>query len=279
MARIFRRLLMGAVVMGGALLAPLPATAQTALNQVRLVDPVTSVTDTVINVTVADSIAVGDVVYVDREAMTTVSRNTTTDTVTVRRGQLGTRADLHPDDAIVWSGPADDFYYYSPSGRCTAGSAYPGGAQPWINLLTGEVWFCDDNIFGVGAASYWRGMNMNPMAASRLPYTPIAFRTGGSPVTTNVPAYTILLSDVLIASMTYSGAFELFLPSPTGLLGKRIIVSDFAQLAGGSPQGRTIIVRGLGDTVTSWPIGIVGATTSFYVGISASSMFSWAIGW
>ena len=108
----------------------------------------------------------------------------------------------------------------------------------------------------------------------------------------------MFLWDSLIASLTYSGPFEVFLPAPTGLLGKVITISDHAKLNNLSPGGRTITIRGAfenGDNsktlgfweepatggasgLTSLLIG-VGASTSYYVGITASSMYYWFTGW
>ena len=275
--------------------------AQTALNQVRLTEPVTTVGQTAISLSVADSVSVGDVLYVDREAMVATAVNTTTDVVTAGRGQLGTRADFHPDDAIVYTGTAVMFYYTTPSGRCTTTSAYPGGRRPWINILTGQMAYCDDNVFGVNSPSYWRLTGIQPDGGTgRLPYTAIAYRTSRTSAATVItPAYSALITDVLIASLTYSGPFEVFLHAPTGMLGKKIIISDFARLGNtaGGPQGRTLTIRGLfengdnsvilgryadpsfGGASDETPLFVgIGATTSFYVGITASSMYYWMAG-
>lgn len=274
------------------------ARAQTALNQVRLTQPVTTAGQTTVTLTVADSVSVGDVLYVDREAMVATAVNTTLDTVTVGRGQMGTRADLHPDDSIVWTGAANQFYYSTPSGRCTTGTAYPGGRRPWINLLTGDIAYCDDNVFGVNSPSAWQLTNLQPSGhAGRLPYTAIAYRTSRTSAATVVtPAYSALITDVVIASLTFSGPFEIFLPAPTGLLGKEIIIRDAAGLNTNfrtSTAGRTITIRGLfenGDnikTLAKWQQfeaqpglqteQLVGAfaSTKFYVGLTATSMYYW----
>ena len=275
------------------------AFAQTALNQVRLAAAVTSEQQVRVTLTVADSVTAGDLVYVDNEAMIAQAVNTTTDVVTVSRGQFGTSASGHLNGAIVWTGANNRFYFYNPpAGRCVAASAYPGGYQPWINVLTGSVSYCNDNLFGDSSvAGNWQETTLYSYAPSVYPYTPIAYRTwrSGGTDTIITPAYTAKLTDVLIASLTYSGPFEVFLPSPTGLLGKKITVSDFAGLNTNqysSTAGRTITIRGLfenGDntkTLAYWDqyrpatgatnllIG-AGATTSFYVGITSSSNYYW----
>lgn len=276
---------------------PAVSQAQTALNQVRLDVGITDVNQRLITLTVADSVSVGDVVFVDQEAMVAQVVNTTTEVVTVARGALGTAAAQHLDDSIVWTGAANRFYFNDPkAGRCAPNSAYPGGYYPWINVLTGSIWECKDNLYGRAnsVAGPWVETTLYPYAPSVVPYTPIAYRTSrtaGALVIT--PSYTVRLTDVLIASLTYSGPFEVFLPNPTGLLGKRITISDFARLNNMSPGGRTITIRGLFDTDTSVTLGRfeqpqaggasgltslfigVGASTSFYVGITASSMYYW----
>jgi len=286
-----------------AALVVMPATggAQTLLNQVWLNAAVTSAGQNTIDLTVADSVSVGHVLYVDNEAMIVATVNTTTDRVTVRRGQLGTSADLHAKDTIVWTGAANAFYYHSPkSGRCTAASAYPGGYKPWINILTGGIFYCDDNTYGPSAPGFWKSPGGDAAGIGRFGYTAIAYRTSRTADATVVtPSLTLYLWDSLVASLTYTGSFEVFLPSPTGLLGKRIVISDVAQLATNhqsSSAGRTITIRGLfenGDntktlarfndyhpaTGLTTVLTGVGATTSFYVGITASSIYYWFAGW
>ena len=275
------------------------AHAQAAMNQVRLASAMTSESQNTATLTVADAVTVGDLLYVDNEVMIAQAVNTTTDIVTVSRGQTGTAATTHLSGALVWTGVATRFYFYDPpAGRCVAAQAYPGGAQPWINVLSGRFSYCNENLFGrsSGVAGNWFSTALHPEASSVYGYTPIAYRTSRtSDATVITPSYTAKATDVLIASLTYSGPFEVFLPNPTGLLGKKITVSDFAKLAThhlSSTAGRTLIIRGLfenGDNIvnlavwdqyraatgtTSVLVG-AGASTSFYVGITASSMMYW----
>ena len=169
-----------------ALAMSLPGLAegQVLLNQVRLTEPITTETQTLITLTVADNVSVGHWLYVDREAMVATAVNTTLDTVTVGRGQGGTKAGPHFDDSIVFTGVATRFYFTDPSaGRCTATSAYPGGARPWINILTGGMFYCQDNLFGGSGATagIWTSPQGDPSGFGRLAYTPIAYRTSRHP--------------------------------------------------------------------------------------------------
>lgn len=276
------------------------AHAQAFLNQVRLDSAITATDQTQITLTVADGISVGHVLYIDVEALVATAVNTTTEVVTVARGQLGTAASTHLDDSLVWTGVATRFYFVDPpAGRCMSTSAYPGGAKPWINVLSGAFYYCDDDTYGEAAtAGYWRSPGTTTDKLGRVAYTAIAYRTSRTSTATVVtPALTVYPWDTLIASLTYSGPFEVFLPAPTGLLGKRITVSDFARLntnSSTSTAGRTISIRGLfenGDnTVTlarfqepagggisgETPLLVgIGAATSFYVGITATSGYYW----
>ena len=276
------------------------AHAQAAMNQVRLAAAMTSESQNTAALTVADSVAVGDVVYIDTEAMLVQAVNTTTDVVTVGRGQMGTAATPHLSGALAWTGVATRFYFYDPPyGRCVAAQAYPGGAQPWINILTGRFSYCNENLFGRTASvpGNWFSTSLSPAEGSVYGYTPIAYRTSrtsGALVIT--PAYTAKVTDVLIASLTYSGPFEVFLPAPTGLLGKKITVHDVAGLnsnAATSTAGRTMTIRGVfpdGEgtvTLANWQhfeaqpgfttARLVGAfaSTSFFVGITSNSTYHW----
>ena len=280
-------------------LGSVPLYAQTALNQVYLTAAVTSADQTTVALSAADSVSANDVIFLDEEAMTAVTCNSTTDICTVRRGQMGTRAEGHLNRAVVWTGTGAQFYYYDPpaGGRCVKANAYPGNREPWINVLTGNISACIQT-FGTGTtvAGYWERANLGMAGAGRLAYRAIFYptsRTSDALVIT--PALTVNFWDSLVASLTYSGPFEVFMPNPTGLLGKVITVSDFARLGNtaGGPQGRTISIRGLFDTDTTVTLGRfqepaaggisgetplwtgIGATTSFYVGITASSMYYW----
>lgn len=258
---------------------PAAAQAQTALNQVRLAAAVTADDQRTVTLTVADSVSVGDVVFVDQEAMVATAVNTTSDVVTVARGALGTTASGHLANAVVFTGAANRFYFSDPkAGRCTAAQAYPGGSFPWINVLTGDAWYCENNTYGRAATvgGSWQATTLYPYMPSVSPYTPIAYRTSrDSNAAVITPAYTVKNTDMLVASLTYSGTFEIFLPAATGLLGKQLIIADAARLAEGSPSGRTVTIRGVIDGANNSTFSTVGAVLRLYVGISATSQYTW----
>lgn len=253
------------------------AQAQTALNQVRLSVPITSEQQTTITLSSAASVAVNDTLYIDREVLRAVTVNTTSGVVTVTRGQSGTAATQHLANTVVWTGAATRFYSSNPpAGRCLGSTAYPGGYYPWINTLLGTVSYCT-NTFGRAVPGYWQTLTLE-RSAGAVPYTVIAYRTSRTADATVVtPAQTILLSDYFIASMTYSGAFELFLPAATGLLGKIYVIKDQAGLADGQTgaQGRTIIVRGVINDNPTLNLSTPGSSTRLIGGITATSMYQW----
>lgn len=82
--------------------------------------------------------AVGQMLYVDHEAMTITAISGTR--VTVARGQSGTYAAGHASGATIFSGPTNVFRNADPAfGTCTIASF---GVWPWINVITGNVWRC-----------------------------------------------------------------------------------------------------------------------------------------
>lgn len=84
------------------------------------------------------------VIYVDKEAMGVLSVNTTSKTVGVIRGYMGTAAVPHANAQMVLYGSintlgANMFNLGDPSGSCTAAST---PSTPYINVQTGEQWLC-----------------------------------------------------------------------------------------------------------------------------------------
>lgn len=76
--------------------------------------------------------------YVDHELMYVQSVSGTT--LTVLRGQGGSKPSPHASGAIVWIGKPVWFYAFSPSGACAAANVV---ASPWVNVKTGSQFLCD----------------------------------------------------------------------------------------------------------------------------------------
>jgi hypothetical protein len=94
------------------------------------------------------------IIYVGREAMGVFTVNTTSCTLTVNRGYLGTQAAPHPSGDMVLYGPnyavtlaqggnpvPSGLFQQDPpvNGTCTAANT---PTTPWINVLTGAQWLC-----------------------------------------------------------------------------------------------------------------------------------------
>jgi hypothetical protein len=102
----------------------------------------------------AASFSVGEVVMVDREAMTVSAINSTT--ISVFRGAFGTIATTHGNGATVLVGPPQQFVSVDPApGSCTA-SDYP--YLPLVNYINGNVWLCR---YSAAAQSYTRWVGTN----------------------------------------------------------------------------------------------------------------------
>ena len=86
--------------------------------------------------------------------------------------------------------------------------------------------------------------------------------------------YTMLASDQVVASGTYTGPFTVTLPSATGLSGKLILITDQAGLAVGT-SNRTITISGLINAGSSTTITTVFGAARLMGGVSAGSSAQW----
>lgn len=117
----------------------LPLLAQTTVNSTTLSAAVTSLTTQRITLTSVTNVAVGDVLFTDREAMLVQAIDTTALLATVTRGYAGTRAAEHANTSVVWSGPARRFYSSNVAGVCTATAE---AFLPHIVLPDGNIYQC-----------------------------------------------------------------------------------------------------------------------------------------
>ena len=165
------RFIFSALTLTALLTLAQPAQAQRLVDNTTLSAAITSTGQTVI--TLASVTCTGctfgqdTVIYtVDGEAMVVTgaySAGGGSLTVPVRRGQLGTQAQVHANSTVVYVGPQNRFHLGSPgfgadpSGPCTRGVTAAGvdrGAAilPWINVIDANIWNCDGN-------SHWVGIN------------------------------------------------------------------------------------------------------------------------
>jgi hypothetical protein len=137
--KTFTRALAAALLLLAALVAPV--SAQTALNETTLSAAVTDAGAGVIYVASATGFSAGRVVYVDREAMTVISVNSTA--IRVVRGALNTAASTHGSGVLVYVGPAVAFVSKDLYGSCTpTAQRY----TPSINPGTGGIFSCPTSV-------------------------------------------------------------------------------------------------------------------------------------
>lgn len=112
------------------------AFAQNIVTTTLAGDVVDSVT---LQINVADltKVNVGDMLYVDREAMLVLRKDVA---VTVARGQR-TQSATHQSGATVYAGKPDKFYTNDPASAslCTSANV---AVTPWINITNGNQWTC-----------------------------------------------------------------------------------------------------------------------------------------
>lgn len=94
------------------------------------------------------TLAVGDVLVIDREAMAVVRLSP----LRVMRGALSTAAVAHAGGATVYTGSPALFARVDPVGIPSADAS-----SPWINLATGNVWVAQGDQVGPGVNTrYWQ---------------------------------------------------------------------------------------------------------------------------
>lgn len=120
-----------------------PAFAQTTVDSTTLAAAITA-NQTTISVTSATNVAVGNTLFVDREAMQVNTLSGTTATVT--RGVAGTRARAHAALATLYTGLPVEFEANEvvPGSTCTATAEL---YLPRIVLGSGNVYQCTNSIW------------------------------------------------------------------------------------------------------------------------------------
>jgi len=105
----------------------------------------------VIKVGSTSGLAAGTRLYVDKELMSVVSLGIDP-WVNVRRGVDATAAVAHISGATIYIGRAHDFYDHDPVGAPEAAIA----VSPYINVLTGSVWFAQGNPDDGQSQRWWQ---------------------------------------------------------------------------------------------------------------------------
>ena len=199
-------------ILGALILAMAsPSFAQTTTTSTLLSTAITTLTQSTITVASATGFtAQTTAAYIDGEYMTVRAVSGTT--ITVARGQGGTRSALHPANSLIYVGPTGNT---GPFGNIdgTVRSAAPGSCTrtdvlylPLVNIINGNVWDCRE--------SRWVAMNFRG-ADTLVPWESID---------TNAD-YTALLTDTWINFTDLNTDRAVTLPSITGIRGKRLIIT------------------------------------------------------
>jgi hypothetical protein len=131
----------------------------------------------------------GTIVYIEKEAMQTISVNATTKVVNVVRGVQGTAVNPHPANQMVLFGSPNQFFQYDPTGNCLSTAIV---STPWINVLTGRQWLCSSvsNTWvpgwgnaGDSGAPLAVGPAVASAAAQITPSSPLFHITGTAAIT------------------------------------------------------------------------------------------------
>lgn len=254
-----------------ALLVPSGAFAQTAtyqtvtavaLNSTSTTFSVGSVTN--MSATTATS---QQFIFCDGELMQINAINTSTKTLTVRRGVSPTNAGsppyqgTHPTATICWFGPSggstgSPFITQNPQPG-TACTATSFAFLPLVNVQNNSLANC--------VGSRWRNNTLAMYAFSR-PVTAV-----------NNVAYTATLADDYIVYTNLSTARTVTLPPITGVLGHRVRVKNLS--ADGTDQITVAAVNGQGiGTIGTETFAITagaGQAMSFISVISSSGAWTW----
>lgn len=151
MMKTFRTLILAAVL---ALALTAPMAAQTTVNTTTLSAAVTK-SQTQVTVASATNVAVGNILYVDREAMKVTALSGTL--ATVRRGMEGTAPAAHVSGAVLYTAAPQYFYVTEVSGACTSTEET---ALPHVSVTSGNIYVC--------ASGTWKVFNRAGFSLSSL---------------------------------------------------------------------------------------------------------------
>lgn len=118
------------------------ASAQTTINSTTLSAAVTK-TQNFVQLTSTSTVAVGDILFVDREAMVVTTVPSSGTTIYVRRGSAGL-VSAHASGATIYTGTPDRFSRVDVAGSC---SATDGLFTPHINISAGNIFLCTNSVW------------------------------------------------------------------------------------------------------------------------------------
>jgi hypothetical protein len=197
----------------------------------------------------AAAFAVGNFVYIDKEAMQITIVPATGSTYTVVRGVQGTFAQAHAAGAAVYVGPANRFIRTPKVGTCTATAEV---ALPQINTADGLIYDCK--------SSQWTANNYS-MSSS-----------GGIVDDISNVAFTTTLDDEHVVFSVLSTGRTVTLPSITNTPGRRIIVTN------NTTNGSTITIASVNSQYIG-PAPNATASISLIGPGNSVSLMSTSTGW
>lgn len=211
---IFRRLSLSVLVL---LAASVPLQAQTALNSTTLSAAIADNTTQVISLASTTNVSVGDLLFVDREAMLVQTVSPTK----VTRGTRGTPATPHVTAALVYTGATSRFFSSIPrpgltvSGACTRASIR---FLPMIALPLGDVFDCP---VGTGV---WVLLNSPAMLTAKTEWFTIA--NGAGTTIDDVIIRPTRPIRIIAARIVYAGATTGTVAAGTAQIGTTVAGSD-----------------------------------------------------
>lgn len=209
-----------------------PVFAQTSINTTTLATAVNSVSGTTLQVASASTLAVGQMLYIDRELMTITGISGTQ--IRVTRGMGGTASSKHASGRIVYSGAPNVFVQTSPAGACTPSDQLN---YPVINTTTAEFYNCSPTGTGAASTYSWKGVTFYPFSVVSWPRTPISDAS-----------YAVKQTDVVIAFTSINVPRFVTLSAFTGQQARMLVIIDES---GAASTSKTIAVSGTVNGSTS----------------------------
>jgi hypothetical protein len=144
--------LVGVLLTGLIFFQPGHVDAQATINTTTLnaAQSATGSGPSTINLASATTVAVGQMVYVDRELELITATTPTSTIFTVTRGFGGTQRQDHASGAAVFTGPPSYFnqsaVLYEPAGPCTAAAQI---STPTIYVQSGNIYQCNGGFWAI----------------------------------------------------------------------------------------------------------------------------------
>lgn len=222
-----RKLLSLLLLAGLALLSPSPGYSQATLTSTTL-SAAATVGATTISVASATGVVVGDLAFVDKEAMIVTAISGTD--LTVRRGAGGVQA-AHPNASKIYIDPPDFFILGERSGTCTRATVFPL-VLPQINTNDGRAYDCINSVWvEVNTGLYAVRNVISGLGATRTLLSSesgsIVMLDRAAGITVTLPAPVVGLEYTFLASVSVTSNAYKF---STATQGTDFIVGDYLSI-------------------------------------------------